>query len=267
MSYNRDFRLFSLAFSGKHACIIVPVVLLLLLLAVTYSNSFKGDWVFDDAPNILDNPNIRVEDLSTDSLKRSLYDQNGRLNRPLAYLTFGLNYYFGGTNVFGYHLVNLAVHFLTAVFLFLFILKTLNLPLLKDRYSSHTYSIALLAAVFWAVNPVQVTAVTYIVQRMASMAGLFYIAAMYLYLSGRTARTHGRRIIFISGAAVSSMLAFTSKQNAAMLPVSTFLYDLFLIQGITRASPKKTCTSRAHEGHEGIACRWLLLPSPGLPGP
>ena len=38
---------------------------------------------------------------------------------------------------------------------------------------------------------------------------------------------------------LSALLSFGSKENAAMLPVSLFLYDLFLIQGVTRETLKK----------------------------
>lgn len=48
-------------------------------------------------------------------------------------------------------------------------------------------SIALLAAALWATSPIMVTSVTFIVQRMASMAGMFFIMAMFFYLMGRIA--------------------------------------------------------------------------------
>lgn len=239
MASDRDFRIFTLRPPAGFADFCIPAVLLFLLLLVAYANSFQGTWVFDDALNIIDNKNVHLEDLSPASLKASLYGLKGGLARPLAYLSFGINHYFGGTDVFGYHLVNFSIHFLTSLFLFLFILKTLKLPLLREYHGPHAYSTALLAAVFWALNPIQVTAVTYIVQRMASMAGLFYITSMYFYLLGRTAGARRRQVLFFSLASMSAVLAFGSKENAAMLPVSVFLYELFLIQGVSRAAIKR----------------------------
>lgn len=214
-------------------------IALFVLLLVIYANSFQGAWVLDDEPNILENPYVHLENLNFGSLKQTFYDAKGPVGRPLAYLSFGINYYFGGTDVAGYHLVNFVIHYLTAIFLFLFIFKTLCLPRLKDTYEKHAYSIALIATVFWAVNPLQVTAVTYIVQRMASMAGLFYIMAMYFYVLGRTAPARGRQAGFFIAAALSALLSFASKENAAMLPVSVFIYDLLLIQGVNKASLRK----------------------------
>ena len=104
-------------------------------------------------------------------------------------LLLPLNYYFDGLNVFWYHVVNFFIHYVTSVFLFLFIYNTLKLPILEGRYERNAYSIALLSTLFWAINPVEVMAVTYIVQRMASMTAMFYIMAMYFYLKGRTGDT------------------------------------------------------------------------------
>jgi hypothetical protein len=115
----------------------------------------------------------------------------------------------------------------------------LRLPALQGRYSDREYSIALLAVFFWATNPIQVSAVTYIVQRMALLAALFSIMAMYFYLKARVATARKSRLAFFTLCACSMLLAFASKENAAMLPVSLLLFDLFLLQGVTPASIKK----------------------------
>ncbi|MFW6011016.1 MAG: hypothetical protein ACOC8Q_00730, partial [Desulfosalsimonas sp.] len=239
MEKTGDFYVGELKIPGRIKPYIPALVLIFVLLVVVYANSFKGTWIFDDTPNILENSHVHVESLDFESLKNSIYNHNEKIGRPLAFLSFGINYYFGKTDPFGYHLVNFAVHFLTACFLFLLIIKTLNLPLLRDAYSRHAYSIALLAVVFWAIHPLQVTAVTYIVQRMASMAGLFYVMCMYFYVLGRTSEVRGGQIAFFAAAVLCALLGLASKQNAAMLPVSIFLYDLFLIQGVSRQSLKK----------------------------
>lgn len=210
---------------------------LLIYLLMAYSNSFYGDWHFDDYFNIVTNPYIQIQDFSWDNLKKCSYGlAQERPSRPLAYLSFALNYWFDGTNVFGYHLVNFIIHYLAAVFLFLFLYNTFSLPLLERRFSATAYPVALLATFFWAANPVHVTSITYIVQRMASMAGLFYIMAMYFYLKGRTTRKSNSAVYFYIICCLCSFAAILSKENAAMLPVSIFFYDLFLIRGIDKKS-------------------------------
>ena len=213
------------------------ISLLILLLAV-YGNSFHGEWHFDDIPNIIDNPNVHLNNLSLRGIYNALHFR-GDLIRPVSYLSLAINYYFGGLETFGYHLINFIIHYVTAIFLFLFIFDTLRLPLLKERYGERAYTISALATVLWAINPVQVLAVSYVVQRMASMAGMFYIAAMYFYLKGRTAEGIRNRVLFFLCCVVATLLAFGSKETAAMLPVSLFIYDLFLIQGAHRETVRK----------------------------
>jgi tetratricopeptide (TPR) repeat protein len=215
------------------------VLSLLVMLLIIYGNSFFGEWHFDDYHNIVDNRNVHLQGLSWQEIRKTFSgtadgSEGGYSTRPLAYLSFGLNYLFEGTDVFGYHVVNFVIHFAAAVFLFLFICRTLQLPLLRDRYGEKAYDIALLATFFWATNPLQVNAVTIIVQRMASLAGLGTIMALYFYVLARTAERGSARRGFAFLCAASSLLAFGSKENAAMLPISILLYDVLLVQGATR---------------------------------
>jgi tetratricopeptide (TPR) repeat protein len=213
---------------------------LFIVLIAVYSNSFSGDWHYDDFENIVNNHYIQLKSFSWTEIKHFTYGiYHSGLSRPLSYLSFALNYKFGGVDVFGYHVVNFIIHYLAAVFLFLFIHNTLKLPLLREKYSTIAYPIALLSTFLWALNPVHVTSITYIVQRMASMAGLFYIMAMYFYLKGRSAQHSISSISFFILCLIAGSAAVFSKQNAAMLPVSILLFDLFIIQGANRENIKK----------------------------
>jgi tetratricopeptide (TPR) repeat protein len=211
--------------------IFVFISLAFLILTI-YGNSFYCDWQFDDYPNIVNNQNVHLNILSWKEITKALYDGDS-IQRPFAYLTFALNYYWGGTDVFGYHLVNVLIHFIASIFLFLFVYQTLKLPILKSKYEKSAYAIALLSTFFWAVSPVQVNAVTVIVQRMASMAGMFYIMSMYFYLKGRTAYGRWEKNVYFILCGVTCVFAFGSKENAIILPVIMLIYDILLIQGIS----------------------------------
>lgn len=224
---DRNQELYSVYFNDTVKRYCFAIIALLILLSVIYSNSFYGAWVFDDATDILGNGILS-------SFTWSAFIQQyvtHHFFRPLIYLSFLLNYRIGGYDIFGYHILNFAIHCISTIFVFLFIYKTLKLPLLSQRYGRQAYSIALLAASFWATSPLHVTAVTYIVQRMASLAGMFYFMTMYLYLQGRTARTPSTATIFYICCALTTIMAFISKENTAMLPISLYLYDLLLIRG------------------------------------
>lgn len=223
----------------RYAFVFLSLFFTLLLI---YSNSFHSPFHFDDTPNILANSNVQPESLTWEELRDSFYgthlDQE-RIKRPLSYLSLALNYYFNGEDVFWYHGINFAIHLITAVFLFLLVYHTLHLPLLRPRFEKSAYAISLLAVFFWATHPIQLTAVTYIVQRMAALAGMFYVMAMYFYLKARTSKRRAKQVAFFSFCGVCALAAFASKENAAMLPVALFVFDLFLIRGISRESIKK----------------------------
>lgn len=217
--------------------VVFSVIALSVSIFSIYWNSFDGSWQFDDIPNITDNPQLHLDKLSLNGIKRALFsDQRnpGTLYRPISSISFALNYNMGGLDVFGYHLVNILIHLLASIFLFLFIYHTLNLPSLKINYASKSYTVAILATLLWAINPIQTQAVTYIVQRMASLAGLFYIMSMYFYLKYRTAVKKGDRILFIVLCFVAFAMALGSKENAVMLPMSLLLYEALLIRKETR---------------------------------
>jgi Tfp pilus assembly protein PilF len=215
-------------------------IALFIVLISIYSNSFYGDWHFDDFSNIIDNPYVHMKSFSWPEIKHCIYGlEQARPSRPLSYLSFALNYHFHGADVFGYHVVNFIIHYLASVFLFLFIYNTLKLPRLKDQYENIAYPMALLATFFWAINPLWVTSVTYVVQRMTSMAGLFYIASMYFYLKARTNSKFQYSFILFIISLLSGLAAVLTKENAAMLSVSILLFDLFLIGGIAKQNVLK----------------------------
>ncbi len=227
-------------------------VALFITLLLIYSNSFRGEWHFDDFFTIVDNPNIRLQAVTWEDLKKSFYGptlgtDSQRINRPVAYATFALNYLWGGTDVIGYHIVNFIIHFTAAFFLFLLIRATLLLPAMKDRYGCIAYPLALLSAFLWATSPLHVHAVTIIVQRMASLAGLGYVMSVYFYVRARTASRGRAGISFYFLSAICALAAFGTKENTAVLPITLLLYDLFLIQGISAESVKKSL-------------KWAVLP-------
>jgi protein O-mannosyl-transferase len=218
---------------------------LFITLLLTYSNSFQGDWHFDDFHNIVENRCVHLTGLTTGDLSRSFYGltcdtEEPRISRPLAYASLALNYLADGTQVFGYHLVNFVIHFAAAYFVFLLVRLTLSLPAMRERYGSVAYPVALLSSFLWATSPLHVHAVTIIVQRMASLAGLGYVMSLYFYARARTGESARCRLTLFPLSAICALAAFATKENTAVLPIALLLYDLFFIQGITKGSAKRT---------------------------
>ncbi|AFL72215.1 tetratricopeptide repeat protein [Thiocystis violascens] len=215
------------------------VSVLLCLVALVYVNSLDASWIFDDLPNIVDNPRLHLSSLDWTSLSGTFIGTRDDINRPLAYLSFGLNHYFHGLDVLGYHLVNVTIHALTALTLYVFLLKTLQLPMLQSRYAERAKAIAFLGALLWATSPIQVTAVTVIVQRMASMAAFFFLFSMLCYLFAQLTPDWRRRWLWLALCVLSGLLSLATKENAAMLPLAIYLYDVLLIREVDRVALKR----------------------------
>jgi hypothetical protein len=194
-----------------------------------YSNTFSVPFQFDDRPNIIDNPNVQLKAFTWDQLERLITSTYGVSIRVFSYFTLALNYYFGGFEVFGYHLVNFLVHVAAGILLYWFVLLTLNLPSLKEKYGSISYRAALFTGLIFISHPVQTQSVTYIVQRMTSMAAMFYLLSLVLYIKGRIS-TGNRRLFYYGGMVLSYLLGVFTKENAAILPVFIALYEFYFFQ-------------------------------------
>jgi protein O-mannosyl-transferase len=203
--------------------------LILGVALVAYSNTFDVPFQFDDRPNITLNPNVQIKVLTWDRFERLAKGTFKETIRVFSYLTLALNYYLGGTHVFGYHVFNLVVHVAAGFFLYLFITLTFHLPSLRERYGAISYKVALFASLIFISHPVQTQAVTYIVQRMASMAAMFYLLSMVLYVKGRLSSDRSR-FFYFGGMVLSYVLGVLSKENAAVLPFFIALYEFYFIQ-------------------------------------
>jgi tetratricopeptide (TPR) repeat protein len=221
---------------------VFSIISLSIIILTIYSNTFHASWHFDDEGTIINNKRLHLSEINWPNIKNTFFaskDGRGRFYRPVSCLSFAINFFFGKIDVFGYHIVNITIHLLASVFLFLFISQALALPGLKAKYRPNSYFIALLSTTLWAINPIQTQAITYIVQRMASMAGMFYVIAMYFYLKGRVEKKFRSKIVFFGSSIVTGLLSIGCKENALMLPVSIYLFDLFLIQGLTKETFRK----------------------------
>lgn len=211
--------------------------ILLIIISALYSNNYNASWHMDDYHSIVMNPKLQINDLSPPSLFNTFfsgyYDEN-KLYRPLSCLTFAINWYMGKNNPYWFHVTNNIIHVLTAFFLFIFTLKLFQTPKLRDSHQGNAYFIALLASCFWAINPIQTQAVTYIVQRMASLAALFYIMSMLFYINARMAESKSNRSLFYTGCFFSFLMALASKENAATLPAALFIIEIIFFREHTK---------------------------------
>ena len=209
-----------------------PAVLLIIITTICYSNTLQSSWQLDDKPAIVDNNRLHPNSLSWPDVKATFFSntsttQSGSsLYRPIPCFTLAINWLIGEDKVIGYHIFNLTIHVINAVLLFYLLLELFNTPVLQNRYSSaDILFIALLSTTLWAINPVQTQAVTYIVQRMASLATLFVLLSIKSYLSARNKNTTIKPkalilpILFYLG-------ALLCKENTIVLPLLITIIEI-----------------------------------------
>jgi len=212
---------------------------LFLLPVLAYSNTLTSSWHLDDYDTLVANTALHFSDLSFGSVYNSFFSRSDKLFRPVACLTFGLNWYFGNGGVAGFHMVNLVIHILTAFFLFMAVSNLYHSPRLRGDSPNRIFLIALLTSLFWVLNPVQTQGVTYIVQRMAALAAMFYVTAIYCYLKGRVSRVKSHQVIYFAFCLVCFFLALGSKENSITLPLSLFLLEIIFFQNMDNPKTRK----------------------------
>ena len=233
------------------------IILGLIVIAV-YSNTLKAPFVFDDRPNIENNPAIQLTELSIKNLKDAWLGSPNP-NRPIANISFALNYYADGNNVRGYHVINILIHVINGILLYILFKTTLCLAWTdpsRSEMQPHGASadrqrrvfsqldpawISFWAAAIWLVHPIQTQSVTYIVQRMNTLASLFYLLSLILYVRARISQQYPvnsprkasfHPYVLYAGSLFAGLLACGSKETAATLPFFILLYELYFFQNM-----------------------------------
>jgi tetratricopeptide (TPR) repeat protein len=224
-------------YSSKHASDILKCLFLALFVFLIYSNTLGSPFVFDDVQFIPDNRNIRLTNLTLDGITRAAFDGPSSY-RPVAKLSFALNYYFHRYNVFGYHLVNILIHITTGILLYMLLQMILGLISRRSGYTFHRW-IPFFTVLIWLVHPIQTQSVSYVIQRMNSMAAMFYILSLLLYGKARLTENPKKRGVLFAACITSGLLSFGSKEIAATLPFFLFLYEWYFFQDLRLAWLKR----------------------------
>jgi tetratricopeptide (TPR) repeat protein len=200
----------------------LPVALVCGLTLWAYAPALDAGFVFDDESNIVDSPAVHWNEISRENLDL-LLGSSLLTRRPVANLTFAADHLLGELNPRGYHVTNLLVHL--AVGGALVWLSLLYVRVARRRVPRGVQAAAvLLPALIFLVHPLNTQAVTYVVQRMASLAALFSLLAFGTYLVARH-KLHGRSGWWYGLTVVLWGLGLGSKENAVLLLPVVLLYE------------------------------------------
>jgi len=190
------------------ACTALPLII--------YCNSLNTPFIFDDHGYIVSNDAIKnFSNVISQIVHPSAYVSNNDPYRPLLYFTFSLNYYFGQLNTFGYHCVNLLLHILTTILIFF-----LTRKIFTYAYGNSGITLPLLVALFFSSHPMNTEVVTYVSHRSSSLAAMFYLLSLLLFV-----KTFEKRKFFYPFSLLCFSCALLSKEITVTLPAIILLFD------------------------------------------
>jgi tetratricopeptide (TPR) repeat protein len=209
------------------------VILILLLGLIVYSNTFQVPFVFDDLPFIIENPVIKdidyfISPSKAESLNVSQHSDIVRFlkTRSVAYFSLWANYKMGKFEVEGYHAVNIALHIMNALLIYLIVLLTFRTPLLRDSaLKERSGFIALFSGLLFATHPLQTEAVNYILQRCVVLATMFYLLSIVAYIGSRLSESNLSKYGLYILSIVSAVLGMKTKESTFTLPVVIAVYE------------------------------------------
>ncbi len=200
---------------------LLHVLLIIFAIIAVYGQTLDVPFYLDDFSSIQENPVIYQWQGTIEEL------QKFAPMRTIGYLSFALNYQIHQFQVAGYHVVNIVIHILASLAVWGLLMGLVRTPTLNDNLSPATKIwLPLVTALFFALHPLQIQAVTYIVQRLASLAALFYIISMMAYVYARLEQNLLPRLLWIGLLILSMGLGIFTKQNTATLPFALLLIEL-----------------------------------------
>ena len=209
-----------------------PTLALVLLLVLVYWPGRGGGFVFDDYPNIVDNTALHVTGWDRHAWLAAVFSSDSGLgHRPLAMASFALNHAFTGLDPVPMKLANIAIHALNACLVLglLRVLLALAAPAVEPRRREWS---ARFAAAAWALAPINLMGVLFVVQRMESLCHAFVFAGLWLYLRGRQRQLAGEtgggwRIV--AGVVGGTALGLLCKESAVLLPLYAACIELCVL--------------------------------------
>ena len=195
----------------------ILVFLIFFISILVYFNSLQNEFTFDDITIIKNNLLIRdikntPEIFTTGYWWGGLYKNDG-LYRPLVILSYALNFSIHKLEPFGYHLINVLIHSLNSILIFLLIKKITN-----------DISISVLSSIFFAIHPIHTECVSGIIGRAELLSTFFTLLSFLMYLKTKQ-YLFGKRYLFYSLSLIFFALGLLSKENAITLLLILIIYD------------------------------------------
>jgi protein O-mannosyl-transferase len=225
------------------------LVVIIFVGGFAYSNTFTVPFQFDDDAYVVNNPTLRTFRYFTSPSEITTLGQQSPTSFPIAlrsafmtrivgHLSLAVNYHLHGLHVVGYHVVNLMIHILNGILVYLILMATLK----TEYFSSLSFTgtlepratIPIACSLLFVSHPIQTQAVTYISQRFTVLAAFFYLLSLLLYIRFRISSPGRKRPMYYViglGSAVAGML---TKEFTFTLPIIIALFEMTFFSGNRR---------------------------------
>ena len=141
------------------------------------------------------------------------------IDRPLSRLSFYINDVAWPSDPASFRLTNIAIHALNSLLVWWLSLRLLTLYR-PDIGMPTRLALITTVTLLWAIHPIQVNAVAYVIQRMTLLSGTFVLGGLITYTYGRelVQMRPGKGLLIMSLALIIFLpAAFLSKQNGILL--------------------------------------------------
>ncbi len=144
---------------------------------------------------------------------------------PLTMLTIALNYKYSGLNPESYYMVNILLHLLNTVLIFLLSVNLLTAMVKKGygKIKGIPY-LAALCALWHGIHPMHVESVSWIAERKDVLYLVFYLLGMIMYVK----YVMEGKIMQMVSVVLFFILALASKPLAVVFPLSLLAIDVLL---------------------------------------
>ena len=234
-------------------------IALALSVVLIYGVSLAAPLMFDDLPNLVENPLMQFERGSFDAWRAATVSgESGALLRPVSMFSFAVNFGLEGEfSPASLKAANLLIHLFCAVLVYR-LAMLLFAAMGREREAAS--QLALLAASCWVLHPLHVSTVLYSIQRMAQLSTLFVLLGLVVYSHYRLNWLRktpgaGEVVAMLLWSALITCIAMLSKENGVLLPWLALVLEVSVFRG--------RLGGRSYPSLGGVAVALLVLPVVG----
>ena len=215
--------------------ILICICVICGLTIAAYYPGLSGSFQFDDIHNILRNAAVQPENSSVNNLLIAFNgNSSGPLGRKLPSLSFAINFLMADNQFdpYVFKLTNLIIHTVNAIAIFWITSLLLSSSTLRNQEYNRKFFISASIATAWAIHPLQLTTVLYVVQRMVSMAAFFVFVGLILYLYGRRkliAEKSSGWLLMATGYIIAIVIGGICKETAVLFPALIVALEISLL--------------------------------------